>query len=370
MKRKRTPRRDLKTGEDYPFLAWGREISVRIHPTEIEVTAIVTGNRIDLANNDLLLAYMQSMRVNVGSKRRGTKSPYIQFANADTDAKLIGFVRKFGPVVVKSAHFEERAETDGGLYGIPKVQRFVTAIQDLEELRNERMAYRSAQELVLGLQPQSEYPIEMIQRHVKEIVARVSVWPEQWIREVLLRKDGLGTTAEPHWRFDKQNLETMKRLRYEVTHPPRDGNTLEALMTMHPMKAAHFVICGLINAFSPTIYPYADGPVDAPMWDLLPGLRPVLYYILRRAYLNGGSIGICRNVQCRRLFEVERSGSRFCSDQCSLQQRQAEYWTKRGKKLRKRRMKAKKKSKHASSARAVETKKQVSAVRKTGREKP
>jgi hypothetical protein len=360
---------EYKPGVEYPSLAWGGEISVRIQATELEVTGVVTSNGIDRANHDPLWAYMQSMsKVPIGSKRRGTKSPHIKFADADTDEKLIGFVQEFGPVVVESAHFKDREGPVEGSYGIPQIDRLIVAIQDLEELRNERIAYHSALALVSELQQRGGCSIEIIQHHVTEIVEKVSAWPAQWIRERRLRNkrnNRVGTAFEPHWRFQKQNLETLRRLRYEVMHPSSAGKSVDLIMRMDPRRAADWVICDLINAFSPSVYPYANGPVEAPILDIRPGIRPVLYYILRREYLNGGSLGICRNVVCRKLFELERSGNQYCSGKCSLRQRQSEYWIKTGKKRRRKRMKAAKKSKRAQQRKGPGTKKPVSASRKT-----
>src|SRR5205814_3356516 len=80
-------------------------------------------------------------------------------------------------------------------------------------------------------------------------------------------------------------------------------------------------------------------PVEAPDTDLTCGIRPVLYYILRREYLQAGGIAICRNTECRELFEIERFGQEFCGDLCSRLHRQREYWKKSGKQLRQRRIK-------------------------------
>jgi hypothetical protein len=109
---------------------------------------------------------------------------------------------------------------------------------------------------------------------------------------------------------------------------------------MHPIDAGHYSICELVNAFSSLVYPWGKTPIEAPHWDLTCGIRPVLYYILRREYLlKARSIGICRNTDCRQLFEIERFGQEFCSEECSRLLRQREYWKKRGKTLRKRRSK-------------------------------
>ena len=106
-----------------------------------------------------------------------------------------------------------------------------------------------------------------------------------------------------------------------------------------PSGAGHHGICERVNSFPAQVYTWGNIPTEGPHWDLAGGVRPVLYYILRREYLSATGIGVCRNTQCRELFEIERAGQEFCGDVCSRHQRQREYWTKRGRKLRKHRLK-------------------------------
>jgi hypothetical protein len=104
-----------------------------------------------------------------------------------------------------------------------------------------------------------------------------------------------------------------------------------------PVYCGHLVTCQLLNAFTPVVYPWGNSPVEAPAWDIRGGIRPLLYYMLRKEYLGAGGIGICRNSDCRAIFELERSGQAFCGEVCSRLQRQREYWSVRGQELRKRR---------------------------------
>jgi hypothetical protein len=139
--------------------------------------------------------------------------------------------------------------------------------------------------------------------------------------------------------FRQLNLEYLLRFRYQATCESSGDRLSDLLRGADPVRAGHNVICELVNAFNPLVYPWGNAPVEAPGLDLTGGIRPVLYYMLRREYLHAGGIGICRNTECRDLFEIERSGSEFCGDVCSRLQRQREYWRNRGKKMRKRRLK-------------------------------
>src|SRR5437868_1832076 len=92
-----------KKARDYPPLAWGKDISVRVCADELEVSGVVPIVRQDWdASPDALRAYRQAMSRFGGSKRQGKNSPHIQFANANDDEQLIRFVQQFGPVVACS----------------------------------------------------------------------------------------------------------------------------------------------------------------------------------------------------------------------------------------------------------------------------
>ena len=68
------------------------------------------------------------------------------------------------------------------------------------------------------------------------------------------------------------------------------------------------------------------------------GIRPLLYGVLRREFLNPREFGICANTQCREFFEVERAGQRFRDEECSRRQRQRDYWQLCGKRVRQERL--------------------------------
>ena len=250
--------------------------------------------------------------------------------------------------MVSSLRSEERStpeviDVPGILNHEYSVHRTIlVARQALAELRSEHRAYRAALSLVSELQREKHADARRIAEDVTEIMANISKWPEQWERERQLRVSGLGYAGEPAWLFRQDNLEHLERYEY---HASREwtGDLLKEALVMHPIDAGHYSICELVNAFSSLVYPWGRIPIEAPNWDLTCGIRPVLYYILRREYLvKARSIGICRNTDCRQLFEIERFGQEFCSEACSRLQRQREYWKKRGKSLRKRRVKSRK----------------------------
>lgn len=310
----------------------------------------VSGTRVILdeefrAAPDFLREYRQAVSRYGPQKRQGKNSPHIQFANAETDQDLIKFIQRFGPIVVSSLRSEERPtpqviDVPGVLHHEYSVDRTIlVARQVLAELRSEHRAYRAALSLVSELQREKHADVRKIAENATEIMANISKWPEQWERERQSRASGLGYAGEPAWLFRQDNLEHLEMYEYYASRE-RTGDPVKEALVMHPIDAGHYSICELVNAFSSRVYPWGRIPIEAPDWDLTFGIRPVLYYILRREYLvKASSIGICRNTDCRQLFEIERFGQEFCSEECSRLQRQREYWKKRGKTLRKRRSK-------------------------------
>ena len=325
---------------DYPSFLWGNDIAVNVLPSELEVTAVVPILTEDQETfHDPFLSYRQAIGRFGAEKRQGKNSPHIQFANADNDQKLITFVRRFGPVVASSCRTEERAVHPEDPLDFRTSKTVLIASQDLVELKNERLAFRAALALVSELQRGEELQIPTIRACITEIVDKVSDWPRQWERERRLRETGPGS-PQPHWSFTQERLRHLQMFMYSAGREPSGDRLTDVLSGLNPVYDGHLVICEIVNAFTPLVYPWGTVPVEAPHWDLTGGIRPVLYHILRREYLQAGGVAVCRNIECREVFEIERSGQEFCSEQCSRHQRQREYWQRRGKKLRKRKRKA------------------------------
>jgi hypothetical protein len=251
----------------------------------------------------------------IGKGRTGKDSPHIRFANADTDEKLVAFVKQFGPVVARSVYDNfERPEKD---LPEPRWPLRLTAEQEINELRSERLLYHFALKLVIEL-GQPEANGSMIQNCIKEISDKVSDWPRQWEREQQLGQ------SQIFWKISPESVERIQHL--STAHPdPFFSRRLDG----------HIVICELLNAFRSVVFPNLAEFHRSIRF----GIRPLLYSILRREVLYPRDTGICANSQCREFFEIERAGQRFCCETCSIRQRQRDYWKKSGKKLRGKRLK-------------------------------
>jgi hypothetical protein len=303
----------------YPGFHWaqprtGKTFDVSQIGQVLEISGFYPRYRRPQVRSDLIQQYEKFAETLAKSGQiSGARSPEVSFANADTDEKLIAFVRQFGPVVATQV-WDTRNVVN------PRRQRpslfgRLVALQDLEELRNEQAVYRAALGLVNWLATGDD-DIQSIEPLFEPIISGIRDWPRQWEREMRLRR------AEPAWRLRESSLERIREVGL-LKHRPGWQAALDV----------RIIICGLLNSFPSTVYP---NPIEMHA-SIKFGIRPLLYSILRRHFLYPRGISFCLNTECRNFFNIERAGQRFCNAECSRRQRQRDYWTKNGKKMRKKR---------------------------------
>lgn len=342
----------------YPTFVWAKSIQVSVEGEEIEISganAILEEDR--FAAPDPLRAYRQAIARYAGAKRQGKNSPHVEFANANCIQKQVTFLSRYGPVFVDSIRTEVRPIKSEGPFDFGLSETVMVARQKVAELHKEHLVYQSAWILISELQARKEPDGKTIRRCISTIVNNVSDWPRQWERERRLRATDMASAnclwsaLEPSWIFTEKNLEHLEFWMWGAEREPSGDPLRDTFMGLSPVHCGHLVICELVNAFAPLVYPWGDSPVEAPHWEIIGGIRPLLYFMLRREYLRAGGIAICRNIDCRQIFEIERSGQEFCGQECSRLQRQREYWSIRGKKMRKRRIKQRERKSGGTEAR-------------------
>jgi len=300
----------------FPLLRWGVDLALKQEGNCVIVRGRSSFETPDESFPDLLGEYRRAPK-NWSKKHGGKDLPHLQFANADTDEKLVTFVKRFGPVVVRSV----QAETPGT--GIRVVE------QDLEELRTERTIYKAAVTLTVDLGRDAKQTAAVLDS-ISTIAHGVQTWPRQLQRERKMRREDV----EPKWHFDERALRYVEELSLNARRiEPEEGLDKVSIFSVSadPIDAGHRVLCALLNAFRTRIYRWGDRTVEGPDPDLRYGIRPLLYYILRRTYLGENTVAICANEKCREAFEINRAGDRFCKPDCSRHQRQREYWAASGK---------------------------------------
>jgi hypothetical protein len=312
----------------FPGFQWaeplhaGEELQVEPVGTELHITGMFPRYEGEHRPTDLIRQYELAAKYRAVGKLRTTgDSPETLFANAETDNKLVAYVRQFGPVVAKDAYtnFErpEKGQSE------PRLPIRLFAVQDMQELRNERLIFRSALDLTVRL---TESPFDFVsaQHLIREIATRIVDWPKQWERERALSR------KEPFWNLRSDSLERIQQL--TVQGPD---------CLLPPTLDGRIVLCELVNSFRAIVFP---NPPEMHA-SIKYGIRPLLYAILRRQFLSPRDIAACSNTQCRNFFNVERAGQQYCCTECSIHQRQRTYWSERGKKLRKKRLRDQRKAK-------------------------
>ena len=287
---------------------------------ELEITAAMPEYMSETRSCDLLRQYeIAHKNRSIGKQRTGKDSPHIRFANAESDDDLIEFVRSFGPVVSKTWELLPLVLPPGPWRaGDPPPQDLMEVRQDLQELRNEQRIYKAALGLVAELaKREPEFDIESAKEQTAEIARGIREWPRQWNREKKERG------KSPHWRVRADSIRRITAL----ANSGRDR-------ILPPQLDARIVLCELVNVFPSLAFP---NPPEMHSYIRF-GIRPLLYSILRREFLQPREVGVCANTQCRDFFEIERAGQRYCDEKCSRGQRQREYWQSRGKRARKQRL--------------------------------
>ena len=283
---------------------------------ELRVTGLFPSYQEEDRPFDLMQQYDNSRKKRSKRMQNDRKeSPHVRFANADNDEKLIAFVRRFGPVIAKSV-VDTRMIPDPVL-GEPRLPGRLIAIQDLQELRNEQSIYRAALALIVEMSKE-DFDYGFARSQIAEMALHIGNWPQQWERERAQRK------TEPSWKIHPDSIKRIKSFA-----------SARQSWILPPSLDARIVICELLNVFRSQVFP---NPIELHN-TIKYGIRPLLYSILRREFLYPRDFDACANTQCKEFFDIDREGQTFCSPECSLRQRQREYWKISGKQARAKRLK-------------------------------
>lgn len=291
----------------------GKELTVELVGCTLQITGLVPVYEREESPCDLIHQFEKTPKQIAKGQSTGTESPEVSFANADTDEKLITFIRRFGPVVatcVNDTRLMPEKELDG-----PRWPCRLMAYQDMQELRNEQAAYRAALALVMQLNEKT-YDYASAQQLIKTIAASTQDWPRQWERE---KSPGWG---EPKWKL---SADALRRIEALSSGAPD--------LILPKQLDGRVVICELLNSFPSTVFPNVSELHSSIKY----GIRPLLYSLLRHQFLYPRGFAVCANAECRNFFNIERAGQKFCSPECSIHHRQRVYWQKQGRKLRKKR---------------------------------
>lgn len=270
---------------------------------------------------DFLQQYIQYSKF-WSEKRSGKRPPHIQFANSASDEDLIAFVERFGPL-----------QSNGKLWRLPN--KSVTAYQDMQGLRRDRLIFSGATKLVVAGARGDVDDGNVLAGGLGEILQGVlQAGPATEIHTV-------PTFHESPW-YGHHLLPFAKWLGEVATDFSASESIplTEAARSISPgklRKIGQIALSILLNCFPPQLTPIGSRMMELPAYDPC-GILPVLYFMLRQDCLRKQGIAICARPECSKFFAVERFGQRFCSAECSLLQRQRDYWQRKGKAARARRV--------------------------------
>jgi len=278
---------------------WAHKIGVEPKPGKL----IISGERHIMSpaqeihvDTDLLESSKPLARW--GEQRR-TMPPHVSFANATTDAKLIEFVRRWGPVDGDSKVIIGSSPSDKVLdvvatreirtrlsVSVRMRAMVLEVIQDLAELRREQKLFASAARLIAECQTKKP--------NADEVFEHYSQLPESEDRKHFFRV-----------------IES-------VSH--RGGSLASAAC-----QRAQVALCYLLDRFPASLQLTKRGAVELPLLETK-GIKSILYFFLRLEYLQLGrlGLGVCRH--CDEVFAKERRGAVFCGGKCSSLYRGKEYY--------------------------------------------
>lgn len=301
----------------YPPLIWAANIAVVDGPGGLAVIGkpAVLAEETQRSAFDVWHQYLHPTR--------GLEPTHMMFANAKQGDALRKFVERFGPVVAES--YGEGDDT-------------IVATQSWSDLKTEQAVYHAAWELREAFWSSSPQRLRDL---VKIILDGVTKWPEQHAREVLLRANqGMGV---PGWRFDDNNLTWLRGKVAELTAlcgSPKGDKLLQFMKAPHKAsEVAQLVLSELVNAYPVKLSLWGSVVAELPASDMLFGVRPALYAMLRREFISDTGVRFCKDETCGRLFTVTHGRQQYCPDRdCEQHHRQRKYWALKGSAKRRQRV--------------------------------
>jgi hypothetical protein len=292
---------------DFALLRWGKNVTVtkrlgykRAEKLLIETDCLNPGEAVPLSSLKAkeapanLLPLILNETSNWGNPDRKTSEPHLRFANADTDEKLIAFVKDFGPVLAWSdVEGEEEGKADR-IKGKVKA----SAEESLQLLRAERDRFASLLRLIGFLK-----------------------------EPVFVRKAVVAATEEVHQRY----------LAYGDRPVPISSSRLAIRKELGDVDLEAWVlddILGFLEANRFRAQVVSAGPKKRPMLVVLPevrmarNFRGVLYGLLLRELEGTGLVRKCDNKGCGVTFRPDRVNQLFCNKWCGWKAASNKYWEK------------------------------------------
>jgi len=281
----------------------GQYFSVKVSGTDLEVIGKYPTFSTEADDYDIVKQFGRFSQQFAIADNTKERSPGPDFANAKTDKDLIAFVKRFGPVVARQVKMVQSKS----------VVPYISAKQDMEELRCEQRIFQAALTLVECMKddhPDEEILVDLI----RTIAEGIEVWQIQWERQ---RSEIHPYSAT--WELREESLARIREL------PTLKGTLHKRDVFLNTcVLDGRVVICELLNAFRPLIFPNAS---EGNLYFRY-GIRPLLFSTLRHHFLYPQYLGICQNPTCRKFYKITRAEKIYHQETCSRKHRQRLYWEK------------------------------------------
>jgi hypothetical protein len=249
-----------------------------------------------MPGDDLLAEYR---RYAVGDRR--AQPLHLVLAGATNDQLLEDFVRLFGPL-------GGRIESSRGC---PNGAEDIVVSESWRDLRHKQKLFRNLFQLVSVLREKKS-----------------SIRVASQIADCAMAIRGF----EPHSPHFVHDLEI---LAVEIEEAALDGDWT-AVFTK-----GHEAVCHVFALFPTRMIPYPDGAVDLPKRNRKSVLAEAIF-MLKKDYASGWAFSFCRHPDCQKPFRIFRRDQTCCSEECGGQLRYRKYYRRRGYKVRRATLNAKK----------------------------
>ena len=169
---------------------------------------------------------------------------------------------------------------------------------------------------------------EAIAGQLADLANQTGTWQRQLAKEKAARKRHK-VAPDPGWSWSdiaQERLEAAKlRFSFLSTCPDDQLRWAEALVIM-PRSTLRFVVTTILNAFPPLLEWDSIGMIQHSGTDLIFGIRPLIYSMIREDLLAQVEIRLCRNKSCGRFFRADRRDQTCCKAACSERVRYLKYY--------------------------------------------
>jgi hypothetical protein len=304
---------------------------------------------------DLVGKYAQALKSGSLQKGGANEAPHVRFARAETDEQLQNFIEHYGPICPIASSVQLRPAR-----GDDRPATEIVACEELARLRRERNTFVATSELLKEVKSQAP-SFNRMRELVDKIWIGTNGWFSEWKQEGSRRRELLIGGDQPSWAWSvrsqrqielKRNYCRSRRVPEVLLHPDRvDSNsaaTNEELLRLkeacdNPTDTAakeivepcHEIVCTLLNGFPVYVQRWEGLSIEFPAEDVVFGIRPALYYLLRCDYLSDVHIARCPWQHCSlKWFRQDRRGQIFCSAECERKNRQRDYYLRKGRKTK------------------------------------